>query len=852
MSEIKKENYNPQEIEPKWQAVWDKEKTYQPDLSNAKKPFYNLMMFPYPSAEGLHVGNMYAFTGADVYGRFKRMQGFAVFEPIGLDGFGIHSENYALKVGRHPMEQAELSEQNFYRQLRTIGNGYDWEHTVETYKPEYYKWTQWIFIELFKAGLAFRQKSPVNFCPSCKTVLADEQVEDGKCERCGTVVEKRDLEQWYFRITEYADRLLSGLEKIDWTEKVKIAQRNWIGKSRGATITFRVTGTDNDIGVFTTRPDTLHGATFLVVAPEHPIVAHWMDNQNVSNYIKEVQSKSAEEKLSQSKAGVFSGAYALNPINNQQMPIWIADYVLIGYGTGAIMAVPAHDERDFAFAKKYELPIIPVVANPLQVGELLEEAYIGEGELINSGEWNGWKAPEAKDKAITWLEEKKIGKSFTTYHLRDWLISRQRYWGPPIPMIYCESCAKLGKSYFTTQDAQNQEHDGKFFFAQDKSYAEKRELLASQMPGWYPSELPVLLPKVENYKPLGTGQSPLASDPEFSKVSCPGCGAAARRETDVSDTFLDSSWYFFRYLSPHFDGGPWERDKARAWLPVTNYIGGAEHSVLHLLYVRFLTKFFKDVGLINHFDEPFPKFYAHGLIIKDGAKMSKSKGNVVVPDEYIQKYGADSLRAYLMFIGPFSGGGDFRDTGLEGINRFIKRVWTMGTTKSIISTELDDTAKSSLNIAIRDVTADMENLRFNTALAKIMTLYNDLSSLEVVSVDQMITLLKLLAPFAPHMTEELYQRLQLVDNAVPQKFVSIHTAGWPVFNQAAIKKGDVVIAVQINGKLRDTMTFIEEEASLQEKVEAKAKESEQVRKHLEGKEVRKVIFVPGKIINFVI
>lgn len=833
------QKYNPSIIEAKWQKRWQEDKTHQPDLKNAQKPFYNLHMFPYPSAEGLHVGNVYAFTGPDIYGRFKRMQGYDVFQPFGLDGFGIHSENYALKVGTHPMDQADKSEERFYSQVHSLGSGYDWDHTVETYKPGYYAWTQWMFIELFKAGLAYREKSPVNYCPSCKTVLADEQVEDGKCERCGSVVEKRDLEQWFFRITEYVERLLEGLDRIEWTEKVKIAQRNWIGKSIGAKISFRVVGTEADLTVFTTRPDTLHGASFMVVSPEHPIVEKWMDDQNVANYVKESLSKKTEEKDEKDKTGVFSGAYAINPVNNQQIPIWIADYVLMSYGTGAIMAVPAHDERDFAFAKKYELPIVEVVEG----GESEKEAYTGSGKIINSGEWDGWMTEEAKEKAVEYLEEKGLGAGYTNYHLRDWLISRQRYWGPPIPMIYCAACAKNSKSYFTTDEAKKRVEDNKYFFAPDKSQEEKRETLASHMPGWYPAEIPVLLPRIENYKPLGTGESPLAQDPSFSSVTCPECGAQAKRETDVSDTFLDSSWYFLRYLSAHDDNVPWDQELGKKWLPPDIYIGGAEHSVLHLLYTRFTTKVFADLGLLE-FDEPFPRFFAHGLIIKDGAKMSKSKGNVVVPDEYIRKFGADTLRTYLMFMGPFSAGGDFRDSGIEGINRFLKRIWTMVTTQTFASTGGSDFANSEMNKIIAEVTTEMENLRFNTALAKIMTFLNVLRNENAITIDQISVLLLLLAPFAPHMTEELWEFIG--------KEYSVHKTPWPTVDESAIQKGSVVIAVQVNGKLRDTLEVAESEGKRQEIIEAKAKESQAVQKYLEGKEVRKVIFVPGKILNFVL
>ncbi len=901
-------------IEPKWQAKWQEEGVYQPNLetakeesseANSKGPFYNLMMFPYPSAEGLHVGNMYAFTGADVYGRFKRQQGYSVFEPIGLDGFGIHSENYALKVGTHPMDQAEKSEKNFYRQLRTIGNGYDWRHTVETYKPEYYKWTQWLFIELFKAGLAYREKSPVNFCPSCKTVLADEQVieksknqstksEEGEslteikirvCERCDTPVEKRDLEQWFFKITEYAQRLLDGLEEINWTEKIKIAQRNWIGKSEGALIEFKVQSSESKIAVFTTRPDTLHGATFLVLSPEHPFVASLLKSKiknqksKVEEYVEKAKAKSDDERReSKEKTGVFSEAYALNPVNNQQIPIWIADYVLMGYGTGAVMAVPAHDQRDFEFAKKYDLPLIQVIS-PKEQNTQLKEAYTAPGILINSGEWNGWQMPEESDKVLKSLEDKQIGKRYTRYHLRDWLISRQRYWGAPIPMIYCRFCAEEGNSWFSSQNPGEKEGPQRA----------KYELLNTQMKGWYPDDnLPVTLPRIDDYKPLGTGEAPLASHPEFYNIICPGCGREARRETDVSDTFLDSSWYFLRYLATEFSQIPFPSQKAvdearekkqqvisskqkavtdnelddwemrshemeeavkrTAWLPVTSYIGGAEHSVLHLLYTRFIYKLLVDRGYLSSEkgEEPFPTFFAHGLIIKDGAKMSKSKGNVVVPDEYIAKYGADTLRTYLMFLGPFSQGGDFSDSGIEGIYRFLQRIWKfVNETVPDLREDLEGEALSQMHETIKGVTEDMQAHRYNTAIAKIMIYYNFLSREPSIARRQIEVLLQLLAPFAPHLTEELYQSMQN-----QPAFNSIHTSSWPSYDENVIEKGSVVIAIQINGKLRETLHLAQIEIE-QSKLEKLAQEKENVKRHLEGKMIRKVIYVPGKILNFV-
>lgn len=858
MNSQQRSSYNPSQIELKWQEKWQEARLYQPDLKTAKKPYYNLHMFPYPSAEGLHVGNVYAFTGADIHGRFKRMQGYQVFQPFGLDGFGIHSENYALKIGSHPMEQAEKSEKRFYDQVKSLGSGYDWSHTLETYDPDYYRWTQWIFIQLFKAGLAYRANVKVNWCPSCKTVLADEQVIDGQCERCGSTAEKKDLEQWMFRITEYAEELLAGLNHIDWTEKVKTAQHNWIGKSEGAMIKFsvlssKVLGKSEDqgamsqdltISVFTTRPDTLYGATFLVVSPDHPIVKKWMDNPGVRSYITMASLKDERERQeNKDKSGVFSGAYAINPINSQQIPIWIADYVLMSYGTGAIMAVPAHDQRDYEFARKYDLPITQVVAS--ENADVSKEAYTGEGSLINSGEWDGFVVPRDKTKIVESIKEKGRADAYTTYHLRDWLISRQRYWGPPIPMIYCQSCAESGKSWFDSEEAKGQ----KILFSH---FNQTKDDVA----GWYPEEnLPVELPFIDDYKPLGTGNSPLGNHPEFYETTCPACGSKARRETDVSDTFLDSAWYFYRYISPKDSTQAWDHAIAKVWMPPTIYTGGAEHSVLHLLYARFLTKVFNDLELVVDFDEPFPVFFAHGLIIKDGAKMSKSKGNVVVPDDYINKLGADTLRTYLMFLGPFNMGGDFRDSGIEGMNRFLKRVWTLITAQTLSSTPLDSTANSEMHQTIKGVTEDLGDFRYNTAIAKIMTYYNYLSHKDTVSRIEARVLLQLLAPFAPHMTEELYQRLEISDYQLSDEsqksFQSIHTTAWPEFDHKAIQEGTAVIAVQVNGKLRGTFELLDPRAS-QEEVERIAHEDPGVQSHLQGKTVHKVIYVPGKILNFVV
>ncbi|MFI5265546.1 MAG: leucine--tRNA ligase, partial [Candidatus Levyibacteriota bacterium] len=837
--------FDPTAFEPKWQTQWESDKVFAPDLEHATKPYMNLMMFPYPSAEGLHVGNMYAQTGADVYGRFKRMQGYDVFEPMGLDGFGIHSENYALKVGVHPIKQAKITQERFYKQMKAIGTSVDWSRTLETYDPLYYRWTQWLFIKLFKAGLAYRKKAEVNFCPKDLTVLSDEQVIDGKCERCGSIVEKRELEQWFFRITNYAERLLNNIEGLDWTEKVKIAQKNWIGKKTGAVITFPIDGKDYKIDVFTTRPDTLYGATFLVVAPEHPF-AQEAQSSEVKEYIKLAKSKSNIERTSEGKekTGVFSGFYAINPVSKEKLPVWVADYVLMGYGTGAIMAVPAHDARDFEFAKKYELPMVEVIKG--KDSNIQEGAYVDDGIIINSGEWNGLNMPRDLSKIIASLEKKGLGARQDNYHLRDWLISRQRYWGPPIPMVYCEKCAETGKG-------------------------EQKD-----MPGWYAvseTDLPVLLPDVADWKPMGAGLSPLANHPEFYSVACPECGEAARRETDVSDTFLDSAWYFLGYISDVITAksknresisrgikidqnldAPWTKNVQKKWLPVKKYIGGAEHSVLHLLYARFISMVLADLKLID-FEEPFSSFFAHGLIIKDGAKMSKSKGNVVVPDTYIEKYGADTLRVYLMFLGPFSDGGDFRDSGIEGMGRFLKRIWVLfqnqiSNDKFQISNELSNEANFQMHKTIKKVTEDIEAFKYNTAISGIMEWYNFLSKQDQISKIETETFLKLLAPLAPYMTEELWQRQNSKLETQDSKLNSIHLEPWPTWDEKYLVSNEATIVVQVNGKKRSEFVIDTSKLNDEEKIKAEAKLL--IEKYLEGKEPKKTIYVPGKIVNFVV
>ena len=857
-----KPEYKPLVIEEKWRKKWEKSRIYQPDLDKAKKPFYNLMMFPYPSAEGLHVGSVFTFTGVDTYGRFKRMQGYEVFEPMGLDGFGIHSENYALKVGRHPKEQAKISEENFYRQLRIIGNSFDWSRKLETYDPNYYKWTQWIFIQLFNRGLAYRKKAPVNFCPKDLTVLADEQVIDGKCERCSSIVEKRQLEQWFFKITDYADRLLKNIPKLNWTNKVKIAQEQWIGKSKGVSFRYKVKDLDIHFEMFDSVPQTFMAQTFTVIAPEHAEVYELVKDTEyekpVMEFVEQIKQKKKVKKfdLEKEPEGIFTGRYVEYKPTGKNIPIWVASFVIAEYGSGVVNA-SAHDERDFAFAKKYNLPLHPVMfpKDPKEAKKVrnLEYCYhhASDGILQEPVEFKGRKWGEVREDIISYIERHRYGKSQAQYHLRDWLISRQRYWGPPIPMIFCQKCADEKKAAKSTSIRT----------------VLKNVDLKGQMYGWYPvpeEQLPVLLPDVKDWKPRssqsssGQAVSPLASVEEFVNTTCPNCGGPARRETDVTDVFLDSAWYFFRYISTEFNDRVFDKERVKKWLPVTMYIGGAEHSVLHLLYSRFVTMVFKDMGLID-FEEPYSRFYAHGLIIKDGSKMSKSKGNVINPDEYLNKYGADTIRAYLRFVGPFDMGGNFRDSGIEGMHRFLKRVWRL--IVDYFHSELVSGSKLSRNEmpnqvrhdmdrkrmfhkTIKGVTEDLENLRFNTAVAKLMSYYNYLSRQKEPAKKEVEMFVMLLAPFTPFLAEELWEKIG--------GSYSVHLQPWPTYDPSMLQEAKTTIVVQVNGKLRDSIKVQSSSLKVQSQVETMAKRSKKLKKYLSGQKIKKIIYVPGKIINFVV
>jgi leucyl-tRNA synthetase len=796
--------YDPAALEPAWQERWAKAKANEPDLDAARRPFYHLMMFPYPSAEGLHVGNMFAFTGADIYGRFKRLQGFDVFEPMGFDAFGIHSENYALQIGTHPAKLIPRNIENFRRLLKRFGGMFDWRHELSTTDPRYYKWTQWLFLQLFQAGLAYKKKAGVNWCPKDKTVLANEQVINGRCERCDTVVEQRFLEQWFFRITNFAERLLTNLDTLDWSESTVAMQRNWIGKSEGAELLFQTPGGDT-IAVYTTRPDTVFGATYLVVAPEHPLVDKLTAGEQrgaVTAYLREVQGKDIVSRKvgDRTKTGVWLGSYARNPATGEAIPIWTADYVLMEYGTGAIMAVPAHDTRDHEFAVQFGLPIRRVVTKD---GDDALPLVTHDGVLTNSGQFDGLPVHEGGKRIVSWLAQKGGGRSQVQFRLHDWCISRQRYWGPPIPIIYCDTCGPVG-------------------------VPEK--------------DLPVVLPEIEDFRPDDSGISPLARHEEWYFVKCPQCGGHARRETDVSDTFLDSAWYFLRYPSTEFDDRPFDPGRTKRWLPVTSYIGGNEHAVLHLLYSRFITMVLKDQGHIP-FEEPFPKLRAHGLIVKDGAKMSKSRGNVVIPDAYIQKWGADTFRMYLMFLGPFQEGGDFRDEGITGIRRFLDKVWTMvHEAAEAGDAPLPPSVETKLHQTIRKVTADTEALGYNTAIAAMMEYVNQLRIADCRLRNALEPLLVMLAPFAPHIAEELWAKLE--------HKTSVYQAPWPAFDAAKAAAGEVEVAVQVNGKLRARLTVARGLAEAD--VKGRALSDEGVKKFVDGKAIRKVVYVPDRLLNLVV
>ncbi|HET7673603.1 MAG TPA: leucine--tRNA ligase [Candidatus Saccharimonadales bacterium] len=804
--------YEPKKIEPHWQKTWAESRIYQATEDSKKPKRYVLEYFPYPSGAAMHVGHVRNYTIGDVNSRWGRMRGHNVLHPMGWDAFGLPAENYAIKTGISPQKTIAESTKKFKQQLMQMGFDYDWSREINSSDPSYYKWTQWFFLLLYKRGLAYRKESLQWWCPVDKTVLANEQVENGVCWRCGSQVEKKALPQWFFKITEYADRLLDDLEELDWNESIKSMQRNWIGRSNGAEINFRIDGKTDKIKVFTTRHDTQYGVTFLVLAPEHPLVSEITTKEQknlIANYLQQAQAKSdIQRQEDKEKTGVFTGAYAINPANGEKIPIWIADYVLWGYGTGAVMGVPAHDERDNEFAHKYDLPIIKV----LETDD--ETDFHSEGKVINSDKYNGMRSEDMREKILADFVKAGVAEERINYKIRDWLISRQRYWGAPIPIIHCPK-------------------DGVV------SVPEK--------------DLPVTLPEMKSYEPSGDGRSPLARVEEFVKVKCPKCGGDAERETDTMDGFACSSWYFLRFADPHNEKKPFSDEKARFWLPVDDYIGGAEHAVMHLLYARFWTKVMYDEGLIS-FKEPFTSLRNQGMILApDGQKMSKSKGNTIEPDSLIEQgYGADSIRIMELFIGPWNQAASWSVEGIGGCFRFLQRVWTL-THEYIDAGEKEDSSNDELlkvsHKAIKKVSQDLAEMSFNTAIATLMETTNELYKIKARDnySDKnwefaVKTMLQLLAPFAPHIAEELWHDIGMKD--------SVHISEWPVHDEKYLASDEITIVVQVNGKVRANITVPSD--SDEETIVTTAKSEDKVKGYLENKKVRKTIYVPRKLVNFVV
>lgn len=813
------------EIEKRWQRYWEENRTFRvvEDGSVPRdKRRYVLDMFPYPSSSGLHVGHPEGYTATDIYTRFLRMNGYAVLHPMGFDSFGLPAENYAIQTGTHPREETEKNIERFRVQIKSLGLSYDWDREISTHKPEYYRWTQWIFLKLYERGLAYMEEVPVWYCPEMGTVLANEEVlttPDGpRSERGNYPVERKPLRQWMLRITEYADRLLDDLESLDWPESIKAMQRNWIGRSEGANVRFALaeppSGAESDIEVFTTRPDTLFGATYMVLAPEHPLVAQITTSdraEDVRNYVEQALQKSDLERtdLAKDKSGAFTGAYAINPVNDERIPIWVADYILMSYGTGAIMAVPAHDERDWEFASMYDLPIRKVVADPtadegVDSAGPGEAAFTGDGVAVNSGRFDGKDTATVKREIVKWLGELGKGESAVNYKLRDWIFSRQRYWGEPIPLVHC---GEEGEIRPVPED-----------------------------------QLPVTLPEVESYKPAGTGESPLARVKEWVNCECPdGSGRTGRRETNTMPQWAGSCWYYLRYLDPHNDSEIASRENIEYWMPVDLYVGGAEHAVLHLLYARFWHKVLYDIGVVNT-NEPFKRLVNQGVIMgPDGYRMSKSRGNVVNPDEVVESFGADTLRVYEMFMGPLEASKPWSTNGLQGVHRFLDRVWR------IAEREIDDEPSPDelvrlLHKTIKKVTSDTESLDFNTAISQMMIFVNELFKHRELHRDAWEPFIRILAPYAPHLAEELWER------AGRQPPVSL--AEWPSYDEALTRDDTLTIAVQVNGKVR--AEFETSRDTEKERIEAQARAIPKIQGYLEGRTPVRTVVVPNKLVNFVV
>ena len=801
------EVYNHKVVEKKWQKVWDDEKAFAATNDYSKPKYYALVEFPYPSGQGLHVGHPRPYTALDIVARKRRMQGYNVLYPMGWDAFGLPTENYAIKNKIHPKIVTENNVKHFKDQLHSLGYSFDWDREINTTDPKYYKWTQWIFLKLFKAGLAYKKEMPINWCTSCKVGLANEEVVNGVCERCGAPVVRKVKSEWMLKITDYADKLIEGLNDVDYIERVKVSQKNWIGRSTGAEVDFRIKDTEDKLRIYTTRCDTLFGVTYMVVSPEHPYLDKYKDQiknwEEIVAYREQASRKSDFERaeLAKDKTGVaIDGLTAINPVNGKEVPIWVSDYVLMSYGTGAIMAVPAHDERDWEFAKKFHLPIIQVVAKNGEVVDVNEAAFtdVATGVLINSDFLNGLEVKDAKEKMIKFLEEKGIGQAKTNYKLRDWVFSRQRYWGEPIPIVHCDKC------------------------------------------GYVPideSELPLLLPEVESYMPTDNGESPLAAMTDWVNTTCPCCGGPAKRETDTMPQWAGSSWYFLRYTDPHNDKALASPEALKYWLPVDWYNGGMEHTTLHLLYSRFWHKFLYDQGVVPT-PEPYQKRTSHGMILgENGEKMSKSRGNVVNPDDIVQEYGADTLRTYEMFIGAFDLAASWSEDGVKGCRRFLDRVWKLQdlmTDEEGYSKDLE----TKMHQTIKKVSNDFENLKYNTAIAAMMTLLNDFYKKGSITRGELKTLIILLNPVAPHITEEMWQIIGCEGRVYQQT--------WPEFDEAKTVESSVEIAVQINGKVKGTLGIQKDDPK--DQVIAKAKEV--IADKLTGNIVKE-IYVPGRLVNIV-
>ncbi|PIU15742.1 leucine--tRNA ligase [bacterium (Candidatus Gribaldobacteria) CG08_land_8_20_14_0_20_39_15] len=880
------QQYNPEQIEPKWQKFWEEKKLFRAEDFSKKPKFFLLVEFPYPSGTGLHVGHCRSYTAMDIIARKRRMQGYNVLFPMGWDAFGLPSENYAIKTGIHPSITTKQSIETFKTQEKSLGLSFDWQREVNTTDPNYYKWTQWLFLKLFERGLAYKAKIPINWCLSCKIGLANEEVVDGKCERCGGEIEKREKDQWLIKITEYAQRLIDDLGLVDFPERVKIQQKEWIGKSEGWEIDFRIKNQELGIKVFTTRVDTIFGCTYLVVAPEHEIIKNQelgiKNYEEVEVYVEKAKKKSERDRLAdvKDKTGVkIEGVMAINPANGQETPIFVADYVLASYGTGAIMAVPGHDRRDFQFAKKYNLPVVEVIRALEGAEQLPEEVarlpYEGEGVMVNSGEFNGLNSQEAREKIGQWLAEKGLAKKQVNYKLRDWVFSRQRYWGEPIPLVFCSECYKklMGNP---KSEILNPKQIQNYNSQNSKQEFNQGEILN---PGWIAvpeNDLPVELPNVEKYKPTETGESPLAKAEDWVNTKCPKCGGLAKRETDVMPNWAGSNWYFMRYCDPHNDKQFASPELLKYWMPVGWYNGGMEHTTLHLFYSRFVYKFLWDIGEVPKElgPEPYKKRTSHGMILAEGGvKMSKSKGNVINPDDVIKQYGADTLRLYEMFMGPFEQAIDWDTQGVKGAKRFLDRVFKVA--QSVIlntnchpepvgeGSQKNETLRLTLqgdgcanlekllHRTIKKISEDIEAMKFNTAISALMILVNEMEKEEEITADIFEKFLLILAPFAPHLAEELYNGIKNQESRIKQgEEQSIFLQKWPGYDKSLIQDEKINLIVQINGKVRGALE-VERDVEQDEILEL-VKKDQKISKWLENKQIKKVVFIKNKLINFVI